>query len=350
MESVWDEVLERSRFPSSFRSWCWAQTWLNLHLGQRSLRILTFWVDSRLVGIAPFYLSEMRLLHTLSYRCLRMVGDTESGGEYLLPFFHREFEPAGMLALGDYLQSNKHDWDLMWLPNQASWSSDWSAFQEMLNSASVGYVTRPAEFSVVELGDSAESFWKQQSRSNRTMVKRAQKRLDGHQVTFDCCRTEQDLERYQTELFRLHHLRWQSGGEQGAFIRRPGFKAFVTAVMPLMLEKGWLRLHALSIDGVICAIQFGFVYRGVYSILQEGFDPDSIKGIGHVLRSMVIEACIAEGLHEYDFLGGFSEHKRRWGATCRNGEDVLVWHRQLKSAPFDLRPLWPTGRFLQEVS
>lgn len=62
----------------------------------------------------------------------------------------------------------------------------------------------------------------------------------------------------------------------------------------------------------------------------------------------MIAACIEEGLTEYDFLGGFDEHKRHWRARQRWGEDVLVGSDAGKNRLLFLRQLWPTGRFVQQ--
>jgi CelD/BcsL family acetyltransferase involved in cellulose biosynthesis len=104
----------------------------------------------------------------------------------------------------------------------------------------------------------------------------------------------------------------------------------------------------LKVDGVIRAVQYGYAYAGVFSQLQEGYDPDGFDGIGNVLRNHVIKVSVAEGLREYDFLGGFSEHKRRWGATLAQGYDLLIGRPLAKNALLFAKCVWPTGRFIKE--
>ena len=84
-------------------------------------------------------------------------------------------------------------------------------------------------------------------------------------------------------------------------------------------------------------------------VVQEGFDPDYISGIGNLLRVRIIEQCIEENIFEYDFLAGFTEHKRRWGSTERFGADMFIWNNKLKNAIFSLYRFWPSGRFLKLV-
>ena len=92
----------------------------------------------------------------------------------------------------------------------------------------------------------------------------------------------------------------------------------------------------------------GYIHNGAYLQMQEGFNPDFVDGVGNVLRHHVISLCIEEGLKEYDFLGGFTEHKRRWGAQVRSGYDVLIGNDSLKSRLLINLRFWPSGRYLQQ--
>ena len=114
------------------------------------------------------------------------------------------------------------------------------------------------------------------------------------------------------------------------------------------LSRGWLRLYSLKVDGLVRAVQYGYVYGGVFSQLQEGFDPDVVPGIGNVLRNLVFHACIEEGLREYDFLGGHADHKRRWGALERSGHDLFIGRPSLKNRLLFAKQVWPTGRYLRQ--
>ena len=65
---------------------------------------------------------------------------------------------------------------------------------------------------------------------------------------------------------------------------------------------------------------------------------------------MVIEQCIDAGVQDYDFLGGVSEHKRRWGAQERDGCDLFIAHpSKLKNKLLFSTEVWPSGRFIDEI-
>jgi hypothetical protein len=63
---------------------------------------------------------------------------------------------------------------------------------------------------------------------------------------------------------------------------------------------------------------------------------------------MAVQSLIEERVQWYDFLGGFTEHKRLWRATERNGADLFIGHPNLKNQLLFYKEVWPTGRFLIE--
>ena len=132
------------------------------------------------------------------------------------------------------------------------------------------------------------------------------------------------------------------------FVRKPRERAFYESFAPVALARSWLGLYALRQDGEYRAVQIGYSYNGVFSQLQEGFDPDIDAGAGNVLRDLVISDLIERGIRYYDFLGGWSEHKRRWGAKQVMGSDILVGSTGLRGRSVLSVPIWPSGRFIAD--
>ena len=153
------------------------------------------------------------------------------------------------------------------------------------------------------------------------------------------------IPRFLAALFELNQRRWGAKGQHGVFSGLEG--QFYEQFTRRALERGWLRLYGATIAGEFKAVQIGYVYRGSFSQLQEGFDPEAPQGIGNVLRGKVIEYLIQEGVRTYDFLGGFTEHKRRWGARVRAGHDLFIGRRTLKNLLLFATEIWPTGRYLK---
>ena len=80
--------------------------------------------------------------------------------------------------------------------------------------------------------------------------------------------------------------------------------------------------------------------------MQEGLDPNFSKGVGNALRAKVIESLISENVELYDFLGGYTEHKRRWTAKKRLGFEFLVGSKSVIGRLLIRSKIWPSGRFL----
>lgn len=115
------------------------------------------------------------------------------------------------------------------------------------------------------------------------------------------------------------------------------------------MKHGWLSIVVLEAAGRAVALQYGYRYKGIYLQLQEGFDPSHISGLGTALRKSAIDLFIRGSIREYDFLGGYTEHKRRWQAIERAGCDFLIAnHRPLSRLLFN-SGIWPTGRYLKRV-
>jgi CelD/BcsL family acetyltransferase involved in cellulose biosynthesis len=185
------------------------------------------------------------------------------------------------------------------------------------------------------------------SSNRRQQVRRAvRKILSKPGVEIRKVTRREELASATESLFRLHGKRWQSVGQDGVFSRNPREREFYEHFLPRALEQGWLAMYSLLDGGEARAVQIGYVYKGVFLQLQEGFDPVYEPQVGNALRAWVIQDCIRGGVREYDFLGGHSEHKRRWMAVERTGADLLAYVRRPRNLP-SMMGVWPTGAYLR---
>jgi len=155
--------------------------------------------------------------------------------------------------------------------------------------------------------------------------------------------------KFLDELFRLHLARWQTKGQVGAFEKSPAEANFYKIFVPIALRKKWLRIYAIDDGNEYRAVQLGFLYNGVFSQMQEGLDPNFSKGVGNALRAKVIESLISENVELYDFLGGYTEHKRRWTARKRPGFEFLIGSRSAIGRMISKSKIWPSGRFMTKA-
>lgn len=346
----WNRLLHQSRSDSIFLTWEWVQAWLAA-VGHRhpAFCIAVRDRDGALCGLAPCYVARYRLGGTVPYRVLRLAGDYPTGAEYADWLLRPDLEFASAEAIARALASHG-GWEALWMPQVAAWNGAAERLQAACASAGLHCASRATPFAHFRLPDSFAAY-EQSLSDNRRKQLRAQRRKilerDGARVTR--CLVREDLPRYLEALFELHGRRRQALGEAGSFAARPEEADFYRAFAPLALERGWLWLSALEHAGEIRAVQLGYEYRQAYHQLQEGFDPAFTPGAGNVLRHEVIRQCIAAGVREYDFLGGYTEHKRRWLAEPREGCDLLMGRPQALNALLFAFPVWPTGRYLRPV-
>ncbi len=160
------------------------------------------------------------------------------------------------------------------------------------------------------------------------------------------CSTPAELPRYLDALMELHTARRSLLGDGGTFVSRPEEAKFYREFAPVALDAGWLALYALQDAGTFKAVQLGYLYRGTFYSMQEGFDPGYLPGAGNMLRFAVLRECIESGIREYDFLGGYTDHKRRWGAELRHGQDLFIGRPGLANRMIFFGKVWPSGRYL----
>jgi CelD/BcsL family acetyltransferase involved in cellulose biosynthesis len=288
-------------------------------------------------------------LGLIKYKCLRVIGDIQSGSEYPDIIIRSGFEDKAMLVVMEKLLEYAHKWDCIFIARIAGWTGARDRIKYACEKFGLFVHERDRTFATVKLPQTYDNYLKQLSRNRRAQIRRKTRRFkELHNFEINCCRSPESVPQFLSSLFELHKKRWESVGQAGSFVRRPPMKRFYESFAPQALKKGWLRLWTLKIDNVDKAVQFGYSYNDLFSQLQEGYEPNGFDGIGNVLREQVFQECIKEECKEYDFLGEFTEHKRRWGAISRTGYDLFIGRKSLKNRILFWKRIWPTGRYIRE--
>jgi CelD/BcsL family acetyltransferase involved in cellulose biosynthesis len=350
LKDEWDQLLQSSSGNSIFLTWDWIQAWRSVTGEDISLFIITVRDnDDRLVGIAPFYQYRIKLFKSIQFKALRILADYATGAEYPDLIVSPDCEDDALASIADTLLEQGHHWDLIWAPDISGWNGARERFYKIIQHAGMLHHMRPTSFSSFALPETFELYEKSFSSKRRKNLRRSRRNLfnqPGMEAIY--CQDTSELSRFTDALFDLHHKRRMLLDDPGAFIRKPLMADFYRQFLPVALKKGWLRFFALTKDDTIEAIQIGYAYNGEYLAVQEGYNPDFYDGAGNVLRHISIENSIVEGLKTYDFLGGFTEHKKLWKAEERLGCDIFIGRPNLKNKLLFLKEIWPTGRFASE--
>jgi CelD/BcsL family acetyltransferase involved in cellulose biosynthesis len=303
LRDQWSSLAEAA--GNVFSTWEWASTWWRLH-GQGRPLVLHACRDAggRLVAILPLYLASARPV-----RIARFLG--HGPADELGPVCAPADRGAAARALAEAAVRSRIG---TLFAELMSGRYPWSAELD-------GKVVRREASPTVSL-DGWEPYLAGRSANFRQQVRGRERRLArAHAVAFrladDPSRLDDDL----ALLFGLHAARW---GADSAFLR---WREFHVEFARVALERGWLRLWFLELDGRPAAAWYGFRFGRVESYYQAGRDlAHGGASVGFVLLAHTIREAAGDGMQEYRFLRGGEPFKSRFADADPGLETVVVTH------------------------
>ena len=308
LRAEWSELAPRT--GSIFATWEWASLWWR-HLGEeRPLALASFReADGRLVGIVPFFLASRRPL-----RVVRLVG--RGPGDELGPICEPRDRVRVAAAFRAALAAAPFGWDVLVAENLRA-DSAWS---EIGGVVCLEQIPDP----VLEMeGLTWEDFLASRSAKFRQQLKRNERRLsEDHGLQYRLAEDPERLDADLDALFTLHDSRW---GEKTSGVFAGGEGALQRDFAKAALERGWLRLWFLELEGEPRAGRLGFRFADVESGYQSGRNRDWDKfGIGFLLQARAIRASIEDGMREYRLLRGGEGYKGRFASADLGLETVAA--------------------------
>lgn len=116
------------------------------------------------------------------------------------------------------------------------------------------------------------------------------------------------------ECLRLEAAGWK-GREGTAMLSVPAKAAFYRALVPRLAAAGCLRLNLLLLNQRLLAFACNTLQDGVEAGIKTGYDESPAwrrLSPGNILKLLVLTRAHAEGLVEYDLLGGEDAYKADW--------------------------------------
>jgi CelD/BcsL family acetyltransferase involved in cellulose biosynthesis len=296
---------------SPFSTYEWAETWWRHYGAGRPLHLVRVSDDDgRAIAILPLYLARSRPV-----RMLRFVG--HGMADQLMPVCAPEDSEAAVAALHEVLGERIGGWQLFIadrLPGEWQWA-------ERIGGRALDRTPSP----VLDAGGASFDEWlKSRSKNFREQVRRRERKLaKNHELAFrlsdDPARLDADLD----TLLRLHRARW--GDESGSF--EDAREAFHRDFARTALERGWLRLWTLELDGKPVASWLGYRFGGAEWYYQAGRDPDfEREAVGFVLMAHTVRAALDDDMREYRLLLGGEGYKDRF-ANADHGLHTTVLGR-----------------------
>jgi CelD/BcsL family acetyltransferase involved in cellulose biosynthesis len=322
LEPTWRRLFDASTHGTPFQSWEWNASWWK-HLRRGRLWILVAQQSGQPVAICPLVITRYR---GTPFKQVRFMGAPLSDFQDILSA--PEHLGAAAAAFMDHIAHRKPAWDVCDLNDLREGSALPSLpGSEHLRAETVFHRVCP----VIPLGATFDGFVKSLGKNMRSNVGRRRRQLEKAFVTEFDLATAETLPGALEELFALHNGRWRKRGASGAFAD-PAVQAFHHEVAPLFLQRGWLRLHRMRLDGRTHAAFYCFAHRDRIYYYLSGFD-DSVGKFspGMVLMARAIEHAIGEGARAFELLRGDESYKYAWKAEDRSTVRLILGHGGLFS-------------------
>ena len=309
----WDALAERA--GNVFATSVWAAAWWrHWGAGRRPLIAACRRPDGTLAAVLPLYEAARRPL-----RVLRFLG--HGPGDLLGPLCAPEDRGETARTLLGLLHDGQLAWNVV-LAQQVASGDGWPA-------ALGGRVLRREHSPVLPLRwPSWDAYLADRSANFRQQVRRRERRLAReHRLEFRRTTAPETLQRDLDVLFALHSARW---GDRASRALAESRRRFHREFAACALERGWLRLWFLELDGAPVAAWYGFRLGGVESYYQAGRDPAwDHASVGFVLLAHSVRGALEDGMREYRFLRGAEGYKDRF--TDDRGElETFVVTRGLR--------------------
>ena len=270
----------------------------------------------QLVGAAPWFIEHRRGGHAV----VRWFGSEQSCADYLTLLAHPDHVPAVAQTLADWLTTEGAGyWDLLELTavdaeDQAMrcFAGAMAAREATVHECAGMRCWRTA------LPRTWDELLARLSKSHRKQCRRAERGiLSSERATVHTVQTAEQLEQMFPHLVDLHQRRRQSLGEPGLFASQ-AYTRFQQDIMTRLLARNMLKLHWLTIDGCVVAIQYDLAGGNTIYSYQSGLDPEALQHKpGWLLQLAVLKQTIEQGFAYYDFLRGDEPYKAHWRASPR---------------------------------
>jgi CelD/BcsL family acetyltransferase involved in cellulose biosynthesis len=303
----WTRLAERA--GNVFGTWEWAEAWCR-HFGcglELAIGV------ARRGGAGPVAIVPLCVSRQRPVKLLRFVGAGPS--DELGPLCAPADRAVAAAALRRHVTEMLGGSGIF--VGERLWGEDPLAPQ--LGAITMHHVASPVLRSA---GRSFDEFLASRSRNFRSNVRRRERRLaEGWRLEYRLTEDPARLDADMRTLIALHRARW-GAGESSVFTGKG--EAFHLEFARQALERGWLRLWTMELDGRPVAAWYGLRYGGIESYYQAGRDP-AVDGlsVGFVLLCHSIRSAFEDGMREYRFGSGGEPYKSRF-AEADPGLDTVA--------------------------
>ena len=343
LETTWNVLLAESE-ATVFQTFEWVRSWWTHYGGGRSLHCLVFECDGSVVGIAPLFCEQIKLMHLRIARRLLFIGWPES--DYNDMIIRRGSEELVLRAFASHLAATADQWDVLDMEDVPQESVLAKVLPGMLQQQGIeAYIMPGTVCPQIELPSSFELFLQGLGPNTRYNIKRKKARLMARcRVDERVLRNEaDDIDSGVKQFITVHGNRWKNLGFPSAYDEEC-HRGFLLDVARRFARRGWLRIFLLSADGQPVAASIEFNYRRrMYMYQSNAYGPEHVmrNSPGLLVKVTAIEQGIAEEMQVYDLLRGTEAYKYdQFKATQKHN-----WTMRFTPRPSGVR-----GRYLMFIT
>ncbi|HEU5202168.1 MAG TPA: GNAT family N-acetyltransferase, partial [Nitrospira sp.] len=326
LSTEWSELLNDSDADCLFLTGEWLETWWRHFARDKwTLNLVTLRRQSHLLGIMPLFTRPRTFGGLITCRSMEFLGTGLVGSDYLDAIIRRGEEEHVSRALIEFFERERPLLTLSHVP--ASSNGACGVARELEQSGWIMERNAVETCPYISLrGRTWESYLASLGSNHRYNFQRRLKNLHAQgTVVFDTVEKEDQRREALDSLRSLHTLCWKSrGGSQAMQSVREW--AFHESFSRLALERGWLRLSLLRMNGRPIAALYGFLYKRRFYFYQSGYDPTWRRdSVGLITMGLAIKQAIGEEAEEYDLLHGTESYKFLWTGETRKLDRIRLY-------------------------
>lgn len=321
LQDEWEALHQQSYNPSIFMTWEYVRTWWE-HLGKNHMLWLMTARDAKgkLVGIAPLMRTRHTQVKMLSWEQIEFIGSSTHSDHtdfIIQKGLEKEIIPAFLEALSSREVAN---WDVIALNSIPDDSPSIVALHRLEDVNWEQEKTAICPY--IPLADTDwDTHFANLSKRKRKEVRKKYRDLEaahGDQWQYHIVDKLEDVRPTMRAMMDMHQEKWDAiEHHDGAFVH-DDVAAFHLDVAERLLQRGWLRLQTLHIEGELAAVLYNFIYQNRVFDFASGLNQKYADiSAGQILTAESLKNAIDNGIYEYDFLRGEEEYKFRWGAQER---------------------------------
>jgi CelD/BcsL family acetyltransferase involved in cellulose biosynthesis len=317
LEPEWIALENEAGNTLPFRTAAWALAWwkhlrrqcsaVQDHLALRTLRT----ADGRLVGVAPFMITERPGRGFVRTRCLHFIGTDPNVTELRGGLWAQGYERACMQALKAAVTRDASEWDWM------IWNgipADSAAAETLQDSVTWNRYT---PYYTLHLDGDWPTFKSQLRRNLKESLRKCYNSLkrDGLEHSLEVVADSEQMKDALLDFFRLHAQRASSPGSirHPNTFAMPSARTFLLDVCERLSKRRQARVFRLRVGGSVVATRVGFVMGGTLYLYFSGYEREYGKySVMTTLLSEVIQYAFREGIGSINLSTGNDVSKTRW--------------------------------------